>query len=79
MATGYLVHAWERDRQYRLNEQLREALASRIVIEQAKGVLAAERHISVDEAFEVLRRHARSRAVSLHSVAQAVVSLGLRP
>ncbi len=79
MATGYLVHAWERDRQYRVIEQLREALASRIVIEQAKGILAAERHISVDEAFEVLRRHARRHAASLRSVADAVVSLGLRP
>jgi GAF domain-containing protein len=79
MATGYLVHARELDRQWRINAQLREALDSRIVIEQAKGVLAAERHISVDEAFEVLRRHARSHSTSLRAVAAAVVSLGLRP
>lgn len=79
MATGYLVHARELDRQERINEQLREALDSRIVIEQAKGVLAAERRISVDEAFEVLRRHARRHSTSLRSVAEAVVSLGLRP
>jgi GAF domain-containing protein len=79
MATGYLVQARELDRQRRVIGQLREALDSRIVIEQAKGVLAAERRISVDEAFEVLRRHARSHAVSLRSVAEAVVSLGLRP
>jgi GAF domain-containing protein len=79
MATGYLVQARELDRQHRVNEQLQQALDSRIVIEQAKGVLAAERHISVNEAFEVLRRHARSHAVSLRSVAGAVVSLGLRP
>ncbi len=79
MATGYLVQAWELDRQCRVNEQLQEALDSRIVIEQAKGVLAAERRISVDEAFEVLRRHARSHSASLRSVAEAVVSLGLRP
>ncbi len=79
IATSYLVHAQELDRQGRVNEQLREALHSRIVIEQAKGVLAAERRISVDEAFEVLRRHARSHSVSLHSVAEAVVGLRLRP
>jgi GAF domain-containing protein len=79
MATGYLIQARELDRQCRVIGQLREALDSRIVIEQAKGVLAAERRISVDEAFEVLRRHARSHAVSLRSVAEAVVSLGLRP
>jgi GAF domain-containing protein len=79
MATGYLMQARELDRQYRVNEQLRDALDSRIVIEQAKGVLAAERQISVGEAFEVLRRHARSHSASLRSVAEAVVSLGLRP
>jgi ANTAR domain/GAF domain len=79
MATGYLVQAWELERQCRVIGQLQQALDSRIVIEQAKGVLAAERRISVDEAFEVLRRHARSHAVSLRSVAEAVVSLGLRP
>jgi GAF domain-containing protein len=79
MTTGYLVQARELDQQRRVIGQLREALDSRIVIEQAKGVLAAERHIPVDEAFEVLRRHARSHAVSLRSVAEAVVSLGLRP
>jgi GAF domain-containing protein len=79
MATGYVVQAWELDRQRRINEQLREALDSRIVIEQAKGALAAERHISVDEAFNVLRRHARGHSASLRSVAEAVVNLGLRP
>jgi GAF domain-containing protein len=79
MATGYLVHARELDRQRHFNEQLREALDSRIVIEQAKGVLAAERHIPVDQAFEVLRQHARSHSATLRSVAEAVVSLGLRP
>lgn len=79
MATGYLMQARELDRQRRVNEQLQQALDSRIVIEQAKGVLAAERHIPVSEAFEVLRCHARSHSVSMRSVAEAVVNLGLRP
>jgi GAF domain-containing protein len=79
IATSYVVHASELDRQRRLIEQLREALDSRIVIEQAKGILSAERQISVDAAFELLRRHARSNAASLRSVAEAVVRLGLRP
>ncbi len=79
MATAYLVQARELDRQRRVSEQLQQALDSRIVIEQAKGVLAAERHIPVGEAFEVLRRHARGHGVSLRSVAEAVVNLGLRP
>lgn len=79
IATSYVVHASELDRQRRLNDQLREALDSRIVIEQAKGVIAAERRISVDAAFEILRRHARSHSATLRSVAEAVVNLGLRP
>jgi GAF domain-containing protein len=79
MATSYIVSASELDRQRRVNEQLREALESRIVIEQAKGMLAAERGIPVDQAFEVLRRHARNNGVTLRSVARAVVSRELRP
>jgi transcriptional regulator with GAF, ATPase, and Fis domain len=79
MATSYVVNASELDRQRRTTEQLQEALDSRIVIEQAKGIIAAERGVSVDEAFEVLRRHARSRNTHLRAVADAVVNLGLRP
>jgi GAF domain-containing protein len=79
MATSYVIHASELDRQRRLVGQLREALDSRIVIEQAKGIVAAERQVSVDAAFELLRRHARSHSAPLRSVAEAVVNLGLRP
>lgn len=60
-------------------EQLQRALDSRIVIEQAKGILAGERGITVDAAFELLRSHARRRGARLQRVAEAVVSLGLRP
>ena len=43
-----------------LTAQLQTALDSRVVIEQAKGIVAATLHISVDEAFVVLRDHSRS-------------------
>lgn len=79
VATSYVINASELDRQRQTSEQLQEALASRIVIEQAKGMLAAERGVSVDEAFEMLRRHARSHNTTLRAVATAVVGLGLRP
>jgi GAF domain-containing protein len=79
IATSYLINASKLAHQRRLNEQLQEALDSRIVIEQAKGILSAERGISIDEAFELLRRHARSHRAALRSVAEAVVNLGLRP
>jgi len=79
IATGYLVHASELDQARRVNEQLEAALESRLIIEQAKGVLAGERGITVDQAFAVLRKHARSRNAPMHAIAKAVVELGLRP
>jgi hypothetical protein len=52
--------------------QLQAALTSRIVIEQAKGVLAERLQIGVDEAFAVLRGGARSRNMLLSDVASEV-------
>ena len=73
------MHASELAQAQRINEQLQQALNSRIIIEQAKGVIAGERGIPVDAAFEVLRKHARRNSASLSLVAEAVVRLGLRP
>ena len=58
-------------------EQLQHALTSRIIIEQAKGVIAAREGISIDQAFTRLRQHARRHNAVLHDVARAVVELGL--
>jgi len=63
----------------RENEQLRQALDSRVLIEQAKGIIANERGVSVDEAFRVLRKHANDRNATVRAIAGAVVNLGLRP
>jgi hypothetical protein len=59
--------------------QLQEALESRIVIEQAKGVLAERYAISTDEAFTLLRSAARSNRVKLHGLAEEVVSSRTTP
>lgn len=79
MAASYVANASALNQAQRTTEQLQEALESRIIIEQAKGVLAAEQRITIDEAFVVLRRHSRNHGVSLRAVAHAVVTLGLRP
>jgi AmiR/NasT family two-component response regulator len=56
------------------NQQLQRALESRIVIEQAKGVLAERYALSVDDAFVLLRRSARNHRLRLHALSAAVVS-----
>jgi hypothetical protein len=54
--------------------QLQSALTSRVVIEQAKGLLAERLQISIDDAFEMLRSAARSRNRLLSELARDVAS-----
>jgi AmiR/NasT family two-component response regulator len=56
-----------------LNEQLQHALNSRVVIEQAKGAVARSLGVSVAEAFDLLRSHARRERVGLTDLALRVV------
>lgn len=56
-----------------LAEQLQHALNSRVVIEQAKGVLAERDQVSMEVAFATLRKHARDHNLKLGDVAAAVV------
>ncbi|HWE88418.1 MAG TPA: GAF and ANTAR domain-containing protein [Pseudonocardiaceae bacterium] len=58
-------------------DQLQSALNSRVLIEQAKGVLAERLGFSVDEAFTALRAHARATNRKLAEVARAVIDDGL--
>jgi transcriptional regulator with GAF, ATPase, and Fis domain len=59
--------------------QLQNALDSRVLIEQAKGALSQRRSIAVDEAFRLLRGHARNTRRPLTDVAREVVEDGLDP
>jgi ANTAR domain-containing protein len=54
--------------------QLETALHSRIVIEQAKGILARALGVSTDQAFDVLRKAARDRGIKLHDLAATIAA-----
>ncbi|MFK4065287.1 ANTAR domain-containing response regulator [Streptomyces sp. NPDC029674] len=72
--TAVTLHrAREAEQSRVLAGQLERALASRVVIEQAKGVLAVRRSLSVDDAFDAMRAHARSHRRVLSEVAREVV------
>lgn len=59
-------------------QQLQRALDSRVIIEQAKGLLAHAHDVDVDAAFHILREHARMTNQRLHDVAISVVERRLR-
>lgn len=63
----------------RLNEQLSAALASRVAIEQAKGVISERAGIDLAEAFTRLRTYARNHNQRLTDVAQAATDGTLDP
>src|SRR5207237_5885763 len=63
-------------RTYSLTEHLREALESRDVIGQAKGILMARRGCTPDAAFEALRKVSQHRNIKLRQVAEQVVYRG---
>jgi AmiR/NasT family two-component response regulator len=57
-----------------LTEQLQAALNSRVIIEQAKGLIAERLDVDMNAAFAVLRGYARSRNLKLGAVARAVIA-----
>jgi AmiR/NasT family two-component response regulator len=52
--------------------QLETALRTRVAIEQAKGVLAERHGLSLEDAFDTLRRTARTNRIKLHDLVQRV-------
>jgi GAF domain-containing protein len=56
-----------------LAEQMAEAMASRAVIEQAKGVLIAQQQVTPEEAFAILSRASQTANRKLRDIAQAIV------
>jgi AmiR/NasT family two-component response regulator len=56
-----------------VNAQLQTALNSRVILEQAKGVVSASGQLDMNQAFDALRRYSRNHNQKLTSLAQAVV------
>jgi GAF domain-containing protein len=69
-----VLNAMEASERGRLAAELQVALDSRVVIEQAKGVLVGRHGLTTRQAFERLRRQARDQRRPLTEVARAVVS-----
>jgi GAF domain-containing protein len=61
-----------------VNEQLDHALNSRILVEQAKGVLTQRTKLDTDQALAALRSHARGHNRSLVSVSRDVIDGSIR-
>jgi transcriptional regulator with GAF, ATPase, and Fis domain len=74
IATIGLLHERAARDQFVVSEQLQTALQSRILIEQAKGVLSARAGTSVEGAFRLMRAHARRTGSLLTAVADGIVS-----
>ncbi|UFU02236.1 GAF and ANTAR domain-containing protein [Ruania suaedae] len=73
MATAYLIHSSTLSQQNQLSDQLQHALDSRVLIEQAKGVLTQTHALTLTEAYELLRRNARNNGRKVREVADDVV------
>ena len=78
MATIGLLHQREVEGHRELSGQLQHALDSRVVIEQAKGMLAERAGLTVGEAFTAMRSYARGNGCGLTTVAQNVLDGSLQ-
>jgi GAF domain-containing protein len=78
VATIGLLHQRNSHEQTVLSEQLQTALHSRVLIEQAKGALAAHTQLDVNQAFHKMRAYARGNNLTLTVVATAIMDGALR-
>ena len=78
MATIGILHERSLRESEVLAQQLRVALSSRVIIEQAKGVVSFTADIPIDAAFERIRSFARSHQLPLSQVAARIVRRELR-
>ncbi|GAA3341713.1 GAF and ANTAR domain-containing protein [Amorphoplanes nipponensis] len=69
-----LANAHVLDRQTTLAHQMQAAMASRAVIEQAKGIIMGDRRCTADEAFRMLAEVSRAENRKVRDVAAALVA-----
>ena len=77
IAEAIAVAVVNADAHAQLREQarnMRVAMDSRAVIEQAKGVLMAQRHVDADQAFDILREASQRYNRKLRDIAHGIVA-----
>lgn len=74
VAGSLLVQSRQLDRSQTLASQLQSALQSRVLIEQAKGVVAERTHSDMHTAFQILRQQARNEGRVLADVAKDIIN-----
>ena len=73
VATAVIVNARSFQGATELNRQLQHALNSRILIEQAKGIVGEQLGLTPEKAFERIRMHARRNRTRITDVVQGIV------
>ncbi|MFD4572212.1 ANTAR domain-containing protein [Streptomyces sp. NPDC058417] len=73
VATIALLQQRDLGREQLEKAQLQRALSSRVVIEQAKGILAAHWDVTPDTAYQALRAYARARQVRVSDCARQII------
>ena len=74
VATIGILHERALHRRETVTEQMERALSSRITIEQAKGVLAERLHVTIEDAFTLMRAYARDHSLKLADTAHAIAA-----
>lgn len=72
-ASGALSLATRQANQTVLEGQLRDALASRAVIDQALGLIMGQQRCTADQAFHILRQASQHRNIKLHTIAAEII------
>ncbi len=62
-----------------LADQLHRALDSRILVEQAKGMIAHTLTVPIDDAFHLIRLYARSNNLTIRAVAEGISNRAISP